>query len=94
MYEHKRKLRPGFTAKYNVDRLVYFERTEDVEAAISRERSIKGWLRRRKVALIESTNPAWEDLSAEWFDDTVAAAPAEQDPSHSLRMTSGSASLG
>jgi putative endonuclease len=69
VYEHKEKLVPGFTTKYNIDRLVYFETTEDVGAAISREKQIKGWLRSRKLALIESVNPTWDDLSASWFEE-------------------------
>ena len=63
VYEHKQKLVPGFTAKYNITRLVYFEVAQDVRAAIAREKQIKGWLRRRKIALIESMNPKWADLS-------------------------------
>jgi len=66
VYEHKHKLSPGFTAKYNINRLVYFEETTDVKTAITREKQIKGWLRAKKFALIESVNPAWRDLSAEW----------------------------
>ena len=68
VYEHKEKLVPGFTVKYNITRLVYFEVTQDVQAAISREKQIKGWLRRRKIALIESVNPGWKDLSIEWYE--------------------------
>jgi putative endonuclease len=64
VYEHKRKLVPGFTLKYNVTKLVYFEATHDIRAAIEREKQIKGWLRRKKIALIDSVNPAWADLSA------------------------------
>jgi putative endonuclease len=67
VYEHKHKLMPGFTSEYNINRLVYFEITTDVSAAIAREKQIKGWLRRKKLALIESQNPTWEDLSAGWF---------------------------
>ena len=63
VYEHKQKLVPGFTAKYNITRLVYFEVTQDVKAAITREKQIKGWLRSKKIALIESVNPEWKDLS-------------------------------
>jgi putative endonuclease len=59
---------PGFTARYDLNRLVYFEMTTDVRAAIAREKQIKGWLRSRKVALIESMNPKWDDLSAGWYD--------------------------
>jgi putative endonuclease len=66
VYEHKNKLIPGFTARYNVTLLVYFEETCDVKSAIAREKQIKGWSRAKKVALIESTNPHWQDLSAEW----------------------------
>jgi len=66
VYEHKQKLVPGFTTKYNITRLVYFEVTQDVQAAIVREKQIKGWLRRRKIALIESVNPEWKDLSIGW----------------------------
>jgi putative endonuclease len=70
IYEHKNKLVPGFTAKYNIERLVYFEVTEDVNAAISREKQIKGWLRSKKLALITSMNPTWDDLSVVWFEKT------------------------
>ena len=66
VYEHKQKLVPGFTAKYNIARLVYFEVTQDVQAAITREKQIKGWLRSKKIALIESVNPEWKDLSMGW----------------------------
>ena len=69
VYEHKQKLFPGFTAKYNMTRLVYFESSPDVEAAIAREKQIEGWFRAKKLALIESTNPQWADLSADWFTD-------------------------
>jgi len=52
---------------YNCNRLVWFERFEYVNNAIGREKQLKGWLRSRKVALIEQSNPTWEDLSADWF---------------------------
>ena len=67
IYEHKNKLLPGFTSKYNVTRLAHFEETSDVESAIAREKQIKGWRREKKVALIESSNPQWRDLSLEWY---------------------------
>ena len=67
MYEHRNKLVSGFTRKYNITWLAYFEQTSDVMAAIAREKEIKGWLRSRKVALIESENPEWKDLSLEWY---------------------------
>jgi putative endonuclease len=69
VYEHKKKLVPGFTAKYNIDRLVHFETTEDVQAAIAREKQIKGWVRSRKVSLIESVNPTWDDLGVSWCEE-------------------------
>ena len=58
---------PGFTAKYNITRLVYCEATTDLHSAITREGQIKGWLRAKKIALIESVNPEWKDLSTEWY---------------------------
>ena len=57
---------PGFTSKYNVNWLVYYEATSDILAAIAREKQIKGWTRAKKIALIESFNPQWKDLSLEW----------------------------
>ncbi len=66
IYEHKNKLISGFASKYNLTKLVYFEETTDVNAAITREKQIKGWLRKKKVALIESKNPEWKDLTEEW----------------------------
>ena len=62
LYEHKNKLVNGFTGKYNVDKLVYYDNTTDVKAAIAREKQIKGWTRRKKIDLIESMNPQWKDL--------------------------------
>jgi putative endonuclease len=66
--EHKRGVGSEFTAKYKLDRLVYFERFQDVHNAIEREKRIKGWLRIKKIALIISVNPAWKDLSEEWHE--------------------------
>ena len=68
VYQHKHKLVHGFTARYNITQLVHFETTPDVKAAIAREKQIKGWLRAKKIALIESANPEWRDLSAGWYD--------------------------
>ena len=65
MYEHKQGLVRGFSSKYNVDRLVYFETTSEVLGAIAREKQIKGWRRAKKVSLIESANPNWKDLAEE-----------------------------
>ena len=63
--QHQQKLVEGFTQKYNVTRLVYYEVTHDVHAALAREKELKGWRRSKKVALIESMNPTWKDLSTE-----------------------------
>jgi putative endonuclease len=65
VWDHKNIQVPGFTARYRVTELVYFEAFGDIRAAIAREKQIKGWLRTKKVALIESFNPRWEDLSAD-----------------------------
>ena len=64
--EHKSKAIAGFTSRYNIDRLVWFESTESVLAAAERERQLKNWRREKKVTLIEIENAAWEDLAAEW----------------------------
>jgi putative endonuclease len=69
VYEHKQKTVPGFTSRYNITRLVYCESTTDVAAAIEREKQIKGWLRSKKIALIESINPKWDDLSGQSAQD-------------------------
>ena len=66
-YQHKHKLLPGFTSRYQMDLLVYFEETPDIRDAIAREKQIKGWTRAKKLALIERVNPEWEDLSEGWF---------------------------
>ncbi len=73
VYEHKQKLADGFTAKYRIDRLVHFEETPDVLAAIEREKQIKGLLRAKKIALVESINPTWEDLSEAWYNANTKA---------------------
>lgn len=65
--EHKLGRGSGFAARYKVDRLVYYERFEDVHRAIGREKEIKGWSRAKKMALIVSVNPTWKDLSLEWY---------------------------
>jgi len=67
LYEHKNKLIEGFTKRYNITKLVYYEETNDVQSAIRREKQIKGWLRRKKIALIETMNPRWVDLSEGWL---------------------------
>jgi putative endonuclease len=67
MYEHKNKSVEGFTKKYNLHMLVYYEETDTVGYAIKREKQIKGWSRIKKKELIESVNPKWEDLAEGWF---------------------------
>jgi len=66
IYEHKNKLMEGFTKKYNVHKLVYFEETKDAYAAIAREKEIKRWRREKKNQLVELINSNWEDLSSRW----------------------------
>ena len=81
--EHKELRAHGFTSKYNIDRLVHFESFGDVRNAIEREKQIKAWTRAKRVALIESMNPKWNDLSREWdqlqtfrfMPQTAASAP-------------------
>ena len=68
IYQHKHKLIEGFTSKYNVNRLVYYETYRDVRDAIDREKQIKAWRRSKKIALIETENPKWQDLSEGWYE--------------------------
>ena len=77
VYEHKRGLGSQFTKKYNVSKLVYYEATDDVTAAITREKQVKSWRRAKRVALIESMNPYWADLATDWYE----APPSSPDPS-------------
>ncbi len=65
MYEHKNKMLDGFTKKYKLSKLVYYELTNDINSAISREKEIKKWRREKKNKLIESINPKWNDLTEE-----------------------------
>ena len=66
LYEHKEELVDGFTKDYRVHKLVYFETTSDVKAAIEREKQLKGWRREKKNGLVERLNPTWRDLSEDW----------------------------
>ena len=70
VFQHKAHFFGGFTAKYNVSNLVYFESYSNVYRAIGREKELKGWLREKKVSLIESNNPEWKDLSYRWYQKT------------------------
>ena len=67
VYEHKEKLVEGFTQKYNVNKLVYYERTNEIITAIEREKQLKAWSRKKKEWLIELKNPNWIDLSEEFL---------------------------
>jgi putative endonuclease len=81
VYQHKTKQVEGFTKKYNLMQLVYFESGADILEAIAREKQLKGWRRSKKLALINSSNPKWNDLSDAWFDtaheEIPRAAPSE-----------------
>jgi putative endonuclease len=90
LYQHKQKLHEdGFAATYNCDRLVWFERFLDPGSAIAREKQLKGWIRAKKIALIETGNPTWEDLSEDRYPKPKLSKEQEReaDPSASLRMT-------
>ncbi|HEU4883377.1 MAG TPA: GIY-YIG nuclease family protein [Longimicrobium sp.] len=75
VYEHRFKLADGFTARYNIHRLVHLEHTTDVNAAIAREKQVKKWSRKKKGELIEAGNPGWVDLSEELFPGLPKAPP-------------------
>jgi putative endonuclease len=77
VYQHKNKTIKGFTSKYNVQKLVYFEHCNDVVSAITREKQIKGWIRAKKDALIVAHNPSWRDLSEDWYGDSSGLRPSE-----------------
>ncbi len=80
VWQHQNHARDGFTKKYHVDRLVYYESYDDPRDAISREKEIKGWRRSKKNALVATLNAKWTDLSTMLYQDM-------RDPSHSLGMT-------
>jgi putative endonuclease len=82
VWEHKQKLVPGFTAKYNVTRLVWCEEYGDIRDAIAREKQIKGWLRRKKVALIEERNGTWKDLAWGWYAQPPLCHPESSEGPH------------
>ena len=72
VHQHRTSSRVGFTQRYMIDRLVHVETCVRPVDAIAREKQIKGWSRRKKTALIESSNPGWADLAADWFEDARA----------------------
>ena len=80
VWQHREGRASRFTQRYNIHRLVYFEGHGEVYRAIAREKQIKSWTRAKRVALIESENPRWDDLAARWYDD-IWKGPA--DPSSS-----------
>jgi len=90
VFEHKNKLVPGFTSRYNLTRLVYYEKFAYPDTAIDREKEIKGWRRSKKIRLIESMNPRWYDLAERWMD--VYKPDGGADPREiPLRLRSGQA---
>ena len=78
--QHRNKETPSFTSKYEISRLVYYETFSYVLNAIAREKQIKGWTRKRKIALIESMNPKWEDLAKSWGEPVGRMPWAVRDP--------------
>ena len=70
VWQHKEEITEGFTKRYDVTRLLHFERFHEVLNAIAREKQLKGWTRAKKIALIEAKNPTWEDLSREWYSSS------------------------
>jgi len=85
VWEHRHGVVPGFTREYKCHRLVYFEVFQYVGNAIAREKQIKGWLRRKKIASIESMNPTGEDLSEKWFEATPSVDEKKSKAGPSLR---------
>ena len=81
-FQHKQKTYEGFSATYNCNRLVWFERFGDVTQAIDREKQLKNWSRTKKIRLIEMANPTWEDLSEGWYPHLAAT-------SHEKHRTAG-----
>lgn len=83
LYEHKNKLVDGFSKRYNLNKLVYFEETTSIETAIEREKQLKSWKRDKKETLIKNINPTWKDLSEEWYKQILRlqcfASPSQDD---------------
>jgi putative endonuclease len=76
VWEHREDVIPGFTKRYGIKRLVYFEHIQQAERAISREKQIKGYARVKKLALIAGLNPEWDDLAQDWFATVNRADPS------------------
>jgi putative endonuclease len=83
VYEHKHKLNDGFTNRYNICKLVYFESTTEVHAAIQREKRLKWWPREWKIKLIETSNPEWLDLAEDWYAEGMPEEMKSRDSGHS-----------
>ena len=80
-HQHKKKEVPGFTARYNITRLAYYEEIPSISDAIAREKQLKGWRRSRKIELIESVNPQWHDLSEDWHTGMSPVVDRERESS-------------
>ena len=80
IFQHKQKKHDGFTAKYNCNHLVWFERFTEAGFAIAREKELKGWTRARKITLIETGNPTWQDLSEPWYPQISKHQPVLNNP--------------
>jgi len=80
VFDHKENKIEGFTKRYNINQLVYFGEYNDVTLAIEREKQLKGWTRKKKIYLIEQTNPNWDDLSEAWYAK-VSLSLERPDPS-------------
>jgi putative endonuclease len=78
VWQHKSKMIQGFTSRYNLTQLVYYERFFYPGAAIAREKEIKGWRRSKKIKLIESMNPRWEDLAKDWGKEFKPTPPSPE----------------
>ena len=83
-YQHKTKSVRGFTSRYKINQLVYYETSGSIESSIQREKQIKGWLREKKVKLINSMNPEWKDLSLEFMDPLDCHSEDNKDPKNLL----------
>jgi len=75
VYQHKSQLTEGFTKKYRITSLLYYETTSDVNTAITREKQIKGMLKTKKIELIKTMNPQLKDINVEWLDENDASQP-------------------
>ena len=90
VHEHRMKAHQGFTRQYNVTMLVYYEEYQYVNDAINREKQLKNWSRSKKIALIESLNPNWSDLAADWFAPVQPWAAIGETKSRDSNETSSS----